>query len=87
MKFLDDTVGLVRDHTRAVLAYMLVGGVLVIALLQVFRSPESANQVLGQILPVAAGVTAYYFGVKSNGTGSDRTLANKIVNAVKDRQA
>ena len=67
MRLAEDAIGLVRDHTRAVLAYMLVGGVLVIALVQVFRSPDTANQVLGQILPVAAGVTAYYFGVKQNG--------------------
>lgn len=67
MKIVDETVSLVRDHTRAVLAYLLVGGVLVISLIQVLRCPENADQVLAQILPVAAGVTAYYFGVKSNG--------------------
>ena len=67
MKFAEDAIGMVRDNTRAVLAYLLVGGVLVIALLEVWRCPDSGQQVLAQLLPVAAGVTAYYFGVKQNG--------------------
>ena len=74
---------LVSKQTRATIAYALVFAFVLDALASSFSWYSGGNSAAIKDLTLIA--VSFYFGSKSNGN-TDRTLATKIVSAVKERE-